>query len=324
MVSIIIPIYNCEYYISKCLDSILNQNEKSIEVIAVDDGSKDNSALIIDEYSVQDSRIKALHIENSGPSRARNIGLNHATGDWILFVDADDWIDADILSRLELNNNSPDIIFFGFKKHYEDGRCEECIPIGIGNDASVCQQLKNLLNSKDELFGYSVNKVYRRSIIENNNIRFKEGLNIREDEIFALNYCQYVSSVKIISFAPYNYRILNTSLSHNTNRQFKNYRLLINLERKILASYPSSEFKFSFCNKIYHYYISSIIECIRLNKQEKKDVINEAVAYYDMFVNCILATKWQKMIFGLSLKSMRKSIIYSVFKLRSFLSIHST
>lgn len=324
MVSIIIPIYNCEYYISECLDSILNQNEKSIEVIAVDDGSKDRSAQIIDEYSAQDRRIRALHIENSGPSRARNIGLNHATGDWILFVDADDWIDTDILSRLELNNNSPDITFFGFKKHYEDGRCEECIPIETSNDASVCQQLKNLINSKDELFGYSVNKVYRRSIIENNNIRFKEGLNIREDEIFALNYCQYVSSVKIISFAPYNYRILNSSLSHNTNLQFKNYRLLINSERKILASYPSSEFKFSFCNKIYHYYISSIIECIKFDKQEKKDVINEAVAYYDMFVNCILATKWQKMIFGLSLKSMRKSIIYSVFKLRSFLSIHPT
>lgn len=142
MVSIIIPVYNCEYYISKCLDSILNQNEKSIEVIAVDDGSKDSSAQIIDEYSAQDRRIKALHIENSGPSRARNIGLGHATGDWILFVDADDWIDTDILSRLELNNNSPDITFFGFKKHYEDGHCEECIPKEADNNISVCQQLK--------------------------------------------------------------------------------------------------------------------------------------------------------------------------------------
>ncbi|OUQ56652.1 hypothetical protein B5E58_10530, partial [Tyzzerella sp. An114] len=92
-ISVIVPIYNVEKYLNRCVDSIINQTYKNLEIILVDDGSPDNCGKICDEYAKKDNRIKVVHKENGGVSSARNVGLNIATGDYIGFVDGDDWID---------------------------------------------------------------------------------------------------------------------------------------------------------------------------------------------------------------------------------------
>ena len=100
LISVIVPVYNVEKYLNKCIDSIINQTYKNLEIILVDDGSQDSSGKICDEYTKKDNRIKVIHKENGGVSSARNIGLNNATGEWIAFIDADDWVDEEYLQTL--------------------------------------------------------------------------------------------------------------------------------------------------------------------------------------------------------------------------------
>lgn len=320
MVSIIIPAYNCERYIQQCLDSLIQQEEQNLEIIVVNDGSEDGTADILNNYSKNEDRLKVLNVKNGGPSRARNIGLDNANGDWVLFVDADDWVDTDILSSLDLNQNAADIIFFGFKRCYEDTRIVECIPERVGCECTadaVNRQLLSLFNSKAAFFGFTVNKIYKRSIIEQHHLRFRDGLNVREDEAFVLNYCLYITSVKTMAFAPYNYRMLQNSLSHSPALRFRNFRLLVETEKAVLKSYATSEFKSAVSARLFTYYLSSVVECISLNRPEKFDVISDAVDCYHANRAHISAPRWQKLIFGCPLKQISRLMVYVAFSLRN-------
>lgn len=320
MVSIIIPAYNCERYIQQCLDSLFQQEEQNLEIIVVNDGSEDGTADILNNYSKNEDRLKVLNVKNGGPSRARNIGLDNANGDWVFFVDADDWVDTDILSSLDLNQNAADIIFFGFKRCYEDTRIVECIPERVGCECTadaVNRQLLSLFNSKAALFGFTFNKIYKRSIIEQHHLRFRDGLNVREDEAFVLNYCLYITSVKTMAFAPYNYRMLQNSLSHSPALRFRNFRLLVETEKAVLKSYATSEFKSAVSARLFTYYLSSVVECISLNRPEKFDVISDAVDCYHANRVHISAPRWQKLIFGCPLKQISRLMVYVAFSLRN-------
>ena len=99
-ISVIVPVYNAEKYLHRCIDSVLAQTYKDFELLLIDDGSKDSSGTICDEYAAQDARVKVFHKENGGVSSARNVGLDHARGEWIMHLDGDDWIEHDMLERL--------------------------------------------------------------------------------------------------------------------------------------------------------------------------------------------------------------------------------
>ena len=99
-VSIIVPVYNVDKFLHKCVDSILAQTLTDFELLLVDDGSKDNSGLICDKYAAKDSRVRVFHKENGGVSSARNLGLENAQGDWIIFIDSDDWIEPNMLKDI--------------------------------------------------------------------------------------------------------------------------------------------------------------------------------------------------------------------------------
>ncbi len=120
-VSIIIPVYNVEKYLQRCLDSVVNQTLKDIEIICVNDGSTDNSAIILEEFSKKDERIKIVNQKNGGLSRARNTGLEHSNGDYIGFLDSDDWIDLDYYEKLHdaAERNNCDIAFADFIRKNE-------------------------------------------------------------------------------------------------------------------------------------------------------------------------------------------------------------
>lgn len=118
LISVVVPIYNVENYIKKCVDSILSQTYKNLEIILVDDGSPDNCPQICDEYAQKDSRIKVIHKENGGVSSARNIGMENARGKWIAFIDADDWIEEKYFEKMldRVKTNDADIVLCGYNR----------------------------------------------------------------------------------------------------------------------------------------------------------------------------------------------------------------
>ena len=139
-ISIIIPVYNAENYLRRCIDSVLSQSFTDFELILVDDGSKDKSPQICDEYASQDTRVRVIHKANGGVSAARNDGLDIAKGEYITFIDSDDWVERDYLSTLS-NYRDYDIVFFSHRLIYEDGY-PECVEF---NDISKWAYVKDLL-----------------------------------------------------------------------------------------------------------------------------------------------------------------------------------
>lgn len=210
LISIIIPVYKVEQYLRLCLNSIENQTFTDWECILVDDGSPDNSGKICDEYVKKDKRFRVFHQPNSGVSAARNKGLEEARGEYVNFIDSDDWVDIYFLEKIIKFANDYEIVFWGNYNCYEDGNMVAHIPHeATCHDRNKMEQeiyhLK-LNHERYEYFGYTWNKLFRLSIIKAHAIRFINGLSIREDELFTMEYCQNITSLKIIPEALYNYR----------------------------------------------------------------------------------------------------------------------
>ena len=322
-ISVIVPVYKVENYLHCCLDSILAQSYTEFELLLIDDGSPDNCGKICDEYAEKDSRVRVFHVENGGPSRARNIGLDNAHGDWVIFVDADDWLEQGFMVKLGIgDNNLPDIMFWGFNRCFEDGNVKVCSPKDfevVEDKDSIINQLLYLFNSNEQFFGFTWNKIFRRSIIEKVNLRFEERLKTREDELFTLNYCCHINSIKILSYAPYNYRILSNSLSHNSDKELRNYCLLASKECEILSFFRDTCLHESLASRIYTYYASSISECLFFKREELKQVIDKTILFFDTYCDFIKIPIWQKLILEFPLKSVRGKLLYTSFKIRLIL-----
>jgi glycosyltransferase involved in cell wall biosynthesis len=218
-ISVIIPVFNAEKYLAECIDSILKQ--KSLyEIILINDGSKDNSSVICNKYQNQyPSIIKYKEIENHGASYARNIGIELATGEYILFVDSDDSLVDNTFSILLsiIETTHCDIILWGLTKHYYNGGSVAYSPrLNSGIEVQTIEKIILDLKVNCEnfyYFGFICNKLYKRNIIEAYNIRFRDTLNIGEDEVFAMEYCTHIHSIYVLDKSLYNYRILSSSLT---------------------------------------------------------------------------------------------------------------
>lgn len=218
-ISIIVPVYNSEKFLGSCLDSILSQSFRDFELILVDDGSRDSSPRICDDYAQKDSRVKVIHKENGGVSAARNDGLDIAKGEYITFIDSDDWVEREYLETLS-NYRNYDIVFFSHRIIYEDGYTSEFKFEAKEGDRQniweiVASLRKNTVGSN--FYGYTWNKMFRRDIIEKYKIRFIEGLRISEDEVYTLDYCTHAKSIKVLPLCLYNYRVLGTGLTATKN-----------------------------------------------------------------------------------------------------------
>jgi len=201
--SIIIPVYNVEDYIGKCLDSILAQTYKNYEIIVVDDGSNDKSGFICDEYASKYSNIKVIHKENGGASSARNVGIKAACGEYIIFVDSDDFFyDEHCLESLTCD---ADVIQYKMDYFYE--KQEKFVfmkNIPFIENISFSDQLSNLINSGN-LSISPCDKAVKREIIVNNDIYFDENL-VAEDIDWSLRLYFCVNSIEIINKDFYVYR----------------------------------------------------------------------------------------------------------------------
>lgn len=204
LISIIIPFFNAEKTILRCLDSILLQDMSDLEVILVNDGSVDDSEGICRRLCENDRRFRIYSIPNSGPSSARNFGMGFATSDIVSFVDSDDYLERDYASSIvEAFRASPaDVMFFGYKRIMDCGRYIEChIPPVC--DADMFRKIALL--SSQNMFGYTWIKAYRRSAIDG--VRYDEQVWLFEDEIFTCDVLHNCSDIGIITKPLYNYVI---------------------------------------------------------------------------------------------------------------------
>ena len=210
MISIIIPIYNAELHLEKCLASILLQDTIEWECILVNDGSTDCSADICNSWVLKDSRFKFINQVNQGVSVARNTGLGHATGEWITFVDADDWVEPNYLSAMIKQTPGVDIVVSGQIREYEDGH--NIIYKPDTNDKFIINsdgaEIFNNLNMKFLLYAPH-EKLFSANIIKQNNLSFQQGCSYGEDLQFVYSYLEYVNFIGTINQALYHYRIAN-------------------------------------------------------------------------------------------------------------------
>jgi len=209
--TIIVPSYNTGDAIRKCIDSIILQTYTNWELIVVDDGSQDATPAIIDEYTQKDVRIRAIHIPNGGVSNARNIGLDNAKGEYVMFVDSDDWIESDYLQQIEsrMEDNS-DLYIAGITQdfQFEDG----CLSHSKVLVSPIHKKLEK--GSLGQEFGYlysTINlasaclKTYRTQIIRDNNIKFDKRIILLEDFHFVLSYLMCKPNVSLLPFVGYHY-----------------------------------------------------------------------------------------------------------------------
>lgn len=226
LISIVIPAYNAGAFIKNCLNSILNQSYKNFEVIAVNDGSKDNTLEILEEYAKRDSRIKPFTQENGGVSSARNKGLENANGEFITFVDADDSIPENALSDL-VSLMSEDIDFV-VGSHYEIRFS------AVPHIEEVKLFSKEEINSDfinfDKVIWWPWGKLYRADIIRNNNLRYDTQMTFGEDHIFNLLYSKHITGKALISDKiVYNYHFIRGGLAskyYENMNAFQKYIML--------------------------------------------------------------------------------------------------
>lgn len=202
--SIIVPVYGVEKYLQHCLDSILQQTFQDFEIILVDDGSKDNSGKICDDYAAQDTRIKVIHQENAGLAMARNSGLTVAVGLYVAFVDSDDWLEPDMYEMLfsDIEQNMADIALCGYVNDYGTGKKYD---VSTKKDILVLDSEKAIeIMLKGKPFGaYAWNKVFKRALLEE--LRFPN-VRFAEDVFFTWNLFHRASKITYNSSAKYHYR----------------------------------------------------------------------------------------------------------------------
>jgi glycosyltransferase involved in cell wall biosynthesis len=208
LLSIIVPVYNSEKYLSKCLDSIIAQSFKDFECIVVDDGSSDGSPAICDEYAAKDPRIKVMHKKNEGVSSARNDGIQAACGDYIAFVDSDDYLMHEMYSLLveKIKHEKTDTVCCGYTHKKKD-----YLPPLDFKPGSIARAVFYL--ERAELFGLIWNKLYFLKIINDNHIRFPDGYYFGEDMFFNLQYFFAIDTVSCVDKALYVYCENSASVS---------------------------------------------------------------------------------------------------------------
>ncbi len=243
LVSVIVPVKNGEKYLDICLDSIRNQSWKSLEILTVDDGSEDASLAICEKWVQKDKRIKVLCSQGKGVVCARNLGISHAAGAYLTFVDADDWLDTDAIKRLMEEREGSDLVCMGFQKHYENPDCEtvavyNTIPAGYyEGDGGMHYIWSNMLyfadTAKQGIRSSMWAKLFRRSIAEQFYTRMNPEIFSGEDAVFVYWYLLFCASVRIVEEAHYNYLVRTKSSVHSVNKYFlKNiHDLYIQLEQ---------------------------------------------------------------------------------------------
>lgn len=217
LVSIIVPVYRVSpEYLRECFDSLSAQTLCECEFIVVSDGAPKALCSICEEYADKDSRFKYFKREHAGVSSTRNYGIEQAQGEYISFVDSDDWVNPDYLSFFKEFERKPDVVFFKFILHFNNKMITTFFPqeTFASGEKKICESLIELFDyGNRDYLGYVCNKFFKKSIIDENNIRFPKNISFMEDYIFALQYYQHISNLYISNKELYHYRLSMNGLT---------------------------------------------------------------------------------------------------------------
>jgi glycosyltransferase involved in cell wall biosynthesis len=322
ILSIIIPVYNVEKVLSRCVESILNQTFKYFELILVDDGSQDNSNNICDYYAKLDCRVRVIHKENGGASSARNSGLKVASGRYIQFVDADDYLEPNMCGVL-INNieiNKSDLVICGLriisnnKKILLPSLKIPYLNLHEGYKEFIELYSKDLLNSP-------CNKLYKRDKI---NTTFVDDLSLGEDLIFNLSYLKGVEAITCIPDILYNY-VYDNSDSLTKKVRINIIDIMLLLDAQINDFYI---YRFGWNNdiaKLYSFFIRDLFNALQrviiesdISKKNKLIIIKDVI--YNERVKLSTANygqmDFQVKLFHTLLKTKNKYIVYYLFMIK--------
>ena len=335
-VSIIVPIYNVEKYLDRCMDSLLNQTLKDIEIIMVDDGSPDNCPKMCDEYAKKDSRVRVIHKKNAGLGMARNSGLEVATGEYVAFVDSDDYVDRSMYETLyhKVKERNVDAVLCKF---YNDdkGNVSEGSVDGMSSEEAVidfhADYIPNVIGclpsvKYNQLYGYSVwNILFSRSVIESNKVRFESERNfVSEDILFQLDFAACASKLLLLPKPFYYYCNNAGSLTkkYDYTRFDREVLLFKEIGRRLKAkklTIPDMELRlsrlllykclFSVCDTIkYLPYKESVTQLAKITANTD---LQKVLHSYPMWQMCFI----QRVFFSL-LKHKKNRLIYWFYKLK--------
>lgn len=227
-ISVIVPVYKVEKYLRRCVDSILSQTYLDFELLLVDDGSPDNSGKICDEYAAIDPRVSVFHKPNGGVSSARNLGLENAQGEWVTFIDSDDWVNVDYLNEL-LKGISSDLSVMSFVLEETDENWGD-LPEGIYNGLILREFLEKYSDTVHLTAPWG--KLFRRNLLQKHCIKFSLNLNTGEDTIFVLHYLCHIKSIHVLEKNSYHYWREGNSLSTDLSVNNREYELFCSLYKK--------------------------------------------------------------------------------------------
>lgn len=286
-ISVIVPIYNSEKHLKKCIDSIINQTFKDIEIILIDDGSTDNSLAICRELKKDDERIIILSQMNSGPSHARNLGIKMAKGNYIIFVDSDDYIDSKMFDEMyyKMIDGKFDMVMCGYdivdlNKTYH-------IKSKFFGEYYLDEKnvfLEQLYTSDYDIISSVWNKLYKKNIIDKNNILFDCSLIRAEDFWFNFSYLKNIKKVYVLDKYFYKYVQNDTSIMHDLKNT--NHDTWKKTRQRLLQENISMGINIDY-NEFYRAYINKhILYFKQLVKTDNWKIINEIVED-DFFVNSL-------------------------------------
>ena len=277
-VSIVVPIFNAEKYMSKCIDSILNQSLEDIEIILVNDGSTDNSAMIADNYKSKDLRVKVIHQENSGPSVARNNGIKLATGKYIGFLDSDDYIEKDMYKKLfsMADNKNIQVSMCAYKEiHiYDDTSIvvkTKLIENKVYYKEDICKEIISTFCKSDNYGFYSLwNKIYLREWLIESEIKLDVNRDHGEDWWFNINVLSKIDSFIYTNEPLYNYIHVNENSLMFKYRE-NQFDLILDGRKKLLSIIPEELIDYEELNTRFIYEFSSyILRTFKLVKNEAR------------------------------------------------------
>lgn len=258
IISVIVPVYNAAQFLQPCVDSILSQTYQQLEVILIDDGSSDESSILCDNYSALDPRVICIHQKNGGAAAARNRGLEIATGEYIAFVDSDDWIDPDMYATMlsAAQENNCDLVICDCVKESLEGIqiYTHDLPGGFyDRNAMRNQYFPQLLMPDTMEYPVTISNwllLIRREVIEKNHLRFPAGMRFSEDLLFGSEVGYYADSMTYLKgYTPYHYRQNPNSVTHSV---FKDkWPLLLALYHRIRDSFEEKT-EYNFAPQIQH------------------------------------------------------------------------
>lgn len=290
LISVIIPVYNVDQYLDECLLSVVNQKYRNLEIILIDDGSTDSSGLKCDEWKAKDSRIIVLHKKNEGLGYARNTGLNLCNGEYVIFVDSDDYIDCsmvNILYEMVIESKS-DTVFCGLNRVYEDGMIEKIPAVyncsTFDGEEVVNKVLLEMIGSEptakeDCLLFVSVwHAIYSMQIIRNKMVKFpSERKFMSEDIAFHIDYLKETNRVAYIENCLYYYRLNNNSLSksYDPNRFERQKMLYYQMFDKLSIFMDVNKFQFRLQRRFLGGVRGKIIDIVKYDDQNKLEKIRK-------------------------------------------------